>query len=101
VTEKKPVYSVPVDRSENTNDDARTHEYEDSISAFSPALDHLIVFFLCNIRIHGEERPRAITELGVLIRFLGQLRLILIIVFIYTRVRKISEDKSKRRLTHT
>jgi hypothetical protein len=42
-----------------------THKNEDSISIFLPALDHLLVLFLCSFGIYGEERSRAVTEAGL------------------------------------
>jgi hypothetical protein len=46
------------------NGDTRTHEDEDSISILLPAFDHLVVFFLCSLGVHGEERLRAVTKVG-------------------------------------
>jgi hypothetical protein len=42
----------------------RTHENEDAISVFLPAVDHPVVFFLCSLGIHGEEGTRAVTKDG-------------------------------------
>ena len=44
---------------------ARTHKNENSISVFLPALDLLVVFYLCSRGVKGEERPRAVTEVGL------------------------------------
>jgi hypothetical protein len=45
----------------------RTHEDNDTFSIFLPAFDHLIVFFLCHLPIHEEERPAgAIPKLRLL-----------------------------------
>ena len=44
----------------------RTHEDNDTFSIFLPAFDHLIVFFLCHLPIHEEERPGAINKLRLL-----------------------------------
>jgi hypothetical protein len=45
--------------------DARTHKNEDSISVFLPALDFLVIVYLCSRGVKGEERPRAVTEVGL------------------------------------
>ena len=37
--------------------DTVTHENEDPISILLPAIDHLVVFFLCNLGIYREEWP--------------------------------------------
>ena len=42
-----------------------THKNEDHISVFSPTLGHLVVFFLCNLRIFQEERGGAIPKAGL------------------------------------
>jgi hypothetical protein len=62
--ENKPVYSVPVYAQKIVNGNARTHKDEDAISIFLPALDHLVVLFLCGFGVYGEERPRAVTKVG-------------------------------------
>ena len=39
------------------NADTMTHKNEDPISIFLPPLSHLVIFFLCGLGVHGEERP--------------------------------------------
>ena len=77
-----------------------THENEDSISIFLPALDHLVVLFLCGSGVHGEEWSRAVTEVGFSMRWLrwcwpspGA------IDFIY--IYEPGGDRSKQQVTHT
>jgi len=38
------------------NGDKKTYENEDTIGIFLPAIRHLVVFFLGNLCVHGEER---------------------------------------------
>jgi hypothetical protein len=47
--ENRPVYSATVCVCSNENGDTMTHENEDSIGIFLPAVGHLVVFFLCNL----------------------------------------------------
>ena len=47
-----------------------THEKEDVISLFLPALDHLGVLFLCGFGVYGEEWSRAVTEVRFPMRWL-------------------------------
>ena len=39
-----------------------THEKEDPLCIFLPALDHFVVFFLYGFGVYGEERSRAVNE---------------------------------------
>jgi hypothetical protein len=55
--------------------DARTHKNEDPISVFLPALDLLVVVYLCSRGVKGKERPRAVTEVGLSSRWLIRRRL--------------------------
>jgi hypothetical protein len=73
------------------NADTRTHEKENPISIFLPALDHHFVLFLCSLGVYGEERPRAVTK----VRFL------LVAVAICGRYYEISEYRSNLRVTDT
>ena len=43
----------------------RTHKNEDPISIFLPSVDHLVILFLCSLGVYGEERPRAVTKIGL------------------------------------
>lgn len=52
------------------NRDMRTHENEDAIGVFLQTLCRLIVFFLCDLRIHAKERPRAVIVYGFALRWL-------------------------------
>lgn len=42
--------------------DTRTHKNENSVSIFLPALNHLVVFIICSLGVHREERTGAVTE---------------------------------------
>jgi hypothetical protein len=55
--------------------DTRTHENEDAIGIFLPALDHLVVFIICGLGIYREERAGAVTEVGFSLRWLIRRRL--------------------------
>jgi hypothetical protein len=79
--ENRPVYSVLVYALDSINADTRTHEDEDPVSISLPSFDHLVVFFLCSFGVHGEERLRAVTEVGF---YLGWL--------IWCRVRVVAVD---------
>jgi hypothetical protein len=59
-----------------------THENEDSIGIFLPAVGHLIVFFLCSLRIQGEEGPRAVAKVGFPLRWSWLLILWLVVAII-------------------
>jgi hypothetical protein len=50
--------------------DTRTHEKEDSIGIFLPALNHLVVFIICSLGVYGEERFGAVAEIGLSLRWL-------------------------------
>jgi hypothetical protein len=63
----------------------RTHEKQYPISIFLPALDHLVVFNVCSIIIHGEERSGAVTGIGLSLRWLIQWQLRMVAVVIYYR----------------
>jgi hypothetical protein len=39
-----------------------TDEKEDPLCIFLPAFGHFVVFVLCHVLVHKEERPRAISE---------------------------------------
>jgi hypothetical protein len=45
--ENKPVCGVPVYARKGMDINTGTHEYEDPIGVFLPAVGHLVVFFLC------------------------------------------------------
>ena len=62
-----------------------THENEDSIRIFLPALDHLFVFIICNLGVYGEERSGAVTEAGFSLRWLIRLRLRAKLVIYYSQ----------------
>jgi hypothetical protein len=77
------------------NGDTRTHKNEDAISIVFPALGVLVVLFLCGFGVYGEERPRAVTEIGSSLRWLILCPLHLIaIYFIY--VCELRENVSRR-----
>jgi hypothetical protein len=77
-----------------------THENEDSISIFLPALDHLVVLFLCGFGVYGEEWSRAVTEDGFSMRWLRWCWPSLgAIDFIY--IYEPGGDRSKQQVTHT
>ena len=58
--ENKPVKSVSVYAQNDMKAMRRTHE--DPMSIFLPALDHLVVRFLCGFGVHGEGWSRVVTE---------------------------------------
>jgi hypothetical protein len=62
--ENRPVYSVPVHAQRYMDSDTRTHEKEDSFGIVLPLVDHLFVFNICSLRVYGEERAGAVTEVG-------------------------------------
>jgi hypothetical protein len=43
-------------------DNMSSHKDEDPICIFLPAVDHLVVLFLCGFAVYGEKRSRAVTE---------------------------------------
>jgi len=49
VAENRPVYSATGYVQSNENGKKITHENEDSIGIFLPAVGHLVVFFLCDL----------------------------------------------------
>jgi len=65
------------------NGNARTHKNEDAISIVFPALGILVVLFLCGFGVYGEERPRAVTEIGSSLRWLSRCWLRLIAFYLY------------------
>ena len=76
------------------NANMKTHKNEDPISIFLPALDHLVVLFLCSFGIYGEKRTRAVTETGCSLRWC---RLSLVVIyFLYTR--ELGRDGSKKQV---
>ena len=81
------------------NADTRTHEDEDPISIFLPALDHLVVLFLCDFGIYGEERPRAVTRVRSLLQRLVWCRLRVVVVTICGRHHEFSEVRLNVRET--
>ena len=82
--ENRPVYGAPVYVQDNMNGDTRTHEDDDPFCILLPAFDHLVVFFLCDLGVHGEERLRAVTEVGFSLGWLIRLgcRLKMVVVYI-------------------
>lgn len=66
----RPVYSVPIYAPNGMNPNMRTHKKEHPIGIFLPALDHLVVLFLCDFGIYGKERSRAVTKLRWLIQII-------------------------------
>jgi hypothetical protein len=67
--------------------DTGTHKNEDPISIFLPALDFLVVGYLCSLGVYGEERPRAVAEVGFSSRWLIRRRLRVEAVKQYMRCR--------------
>jgi hypothetical protein len=66
------------------NADTRTHENEDPIGIFLPALNHLVVFVIRSLGVYGEERTRAVTEVGFSMQWLVRRRLRIKVVMYYT-----------------
>ena len=64
--------SIPVQvcAQDHINADTRTHENEDSVGILLPAFDHLVVFLLRGVGVHGKERTRAVAEAGPVSRLL-------------------------------
>ena len=88
--------------------DTRTHENEDPVSILLPAINHLVVFFLCSLGVYGEERSRAVTEVGFSLgwRTWCRLRVVGVIlgVIICYRHHKMMNSASKgetKRVTNT
>jgi hypothetical protein len=96
--ENRPVYGVLVYAQDNMSADTRTHENEDRISIFLPALDHLVVLFLCGFGVYGEERPRAVTEIGFPLQRLIRCQLRVVVVAVCCRYYKFGEDRSNMRV---
>jgi hypothetical protein len=63
------------------NGNTRTHKNENAISIFLPALDHLVVLFLCSFGVYGEEWTRAVTEVGFSLRWLIRCQLSLVSIY--------------------
>jgi hypothetical protein len=76
------------------NADTTTHENEDSIGIFLPAIDHLVVLFLCNLRIYGEEQSRAITKVGAPLELLIRCQRMVVAVAICDRYYEIQRGHS-------
>jgi hypothetical protein len=55
--ENKPVYDIPGYGCTCMNNDTRAHKKEDPFGISLPAADCLIIFFLSNLQVHGEEWP--------------------------------------------
>jgi hypothetical protein len=49
--------SIVVIELDHGRGDVMTHENEDSISILLPAVSHFVVFSLCYLDVHIEERP--------------------------------------------
>ena len=58
--ENKPVYGIPMNAYSSMTDNTATHENEDGTSILLPAFDIQIIFFRRDLRIEGEELPRAV-----------------------------------------
>ena len=67
--ENKPVCCVPVYAQIISNAVTRTHENEDPIRIFLRALNHIVIFILCDLGVHGEKLSRAVTEFGFSLRW--------------------------------
>ena len=67
--ENKPVCGVPVYAQINLDAAIRTHENEDPIRIFLRALNHVVVFILCDLGVHGEKLSRAVTKFGFSLRW--------------------------------
>jgi hypothetical protein len=83
------------------NADTRTHENEYPVSVLLPAVDHLVVLFLCDLGVHGEERPRAVTKVGFSLRWRIRCRRRAVGVAIWYRHHEISEERSNLPVAHT
>ena len=67
--ENKPVYDVLVYAQINLNADTKTHENEDPIGIFLRVQNHLVVFILCGLGVHGEKLSRAVTKFRFSLRW--------------------------------
>jgi hypothetical protein len=56
VAENKPDY-ILVDLAAKMDVNTRAHEYEDAVCRLLIAFCQLVVFFLCNLGVDGEEWP--------------------------------------------
>lgn len=61
--ENKPVCSIPFDISVARELTYSTHKKKNPLSILLPEFSLLVVFVLCDLRIHGKERLRAIIKL--------------------------------------
>ena len=52
-----------------------THEDENPVSIFLPALGHFVVFIVCGFGVYGEERPGAVTKVGFSVEWLTRRQL--------------------------
>ena len=79
--------------------DTRTHENEDPTSILLPAIDHLVVFFLCSFGVYGEEWSRAVAEVGFSLRWRIWCRLrvvgVILGVIIYYKHHKMMNPESR------
>ena len=83
--ENRPVYRILVYAQDDTNPETRTHEDKDPVSIPLPAFNHLVVFFLCGLGIHGKEGLRAVTEVGFYLWWLVWCQLRMVVADIYYR----------------
>ena len=98
--ENRPAYSVLVYAQISMDAHTRTHEIEDAIKIFFPALDHLVVLFLRGFGVYGEQWSRAVTEVGFSLRWLIPCRPSLTAIY-FTYVCESRGDRSKQQVTHT
>ena len=67
--ENKPVCGVPVYSQIKLDAVTSTHENEDSIGIFLRAQNHVVIFILCDLGVHGEKLSRAVTKFGFSLRW--------------------------------
>jgi hypothetical protein len=66
--------------------DARTYENEDSLGIVLPLFDLLLVFNICSLTVHGEERSGAVPGVGFSLRWL--IRRITAIIYSHLEVKR-------------
>ena len=67
--ENKPVCGVPVYAQINLDAVTNTHENEDPIGIFYRVQNHVVVFILCDLGVHGKKLSRAVTKFGFSMRW--------------------------------
>jgi hypothetical protein len=80
--------------------DMRTHKNENSVSIFLPALNHLVVFIICSLGVHREERTGAVTEVELPMQWRIRCRLRMNDVLIRYEIVKLVRKVEAATVTH-